>query len=154
MANVGDAVWSGKIYYWQFGSNTWGGIGVHTNNGGVGYIVLVRDGGWYRADETWGNATGWQVNADIHFPLGTKGRIELVTSGTSLDAYWYNPSGYSPDKVTIFTGFTIPSGTGKLNVHVERPGVGNNRWIDIDDIIVRRYVNPEPTTTNGPEENL
>ena len=153
MANVGDAVWSARIYYHQSGTNAWGGIGVHIGNGNIGRIVVIRDGGWYRANEPdWSGGSGWQANADIHFPLGTKGRIELVTNGTNLDAYWNNPPGYSPEKVTVFTGFTIPAGTGKLDVHVERPIVGNTRWIDADDIIVRKYANPEPTTSVGAEE--
>ena len=155
MANVGDAIWSAKLYYHQAGTGgEWGGIGVHIGNGNVGYIVIVMDGYWYRADENWGDATGWLANADIHFPLGTKGRIELVTSGTTLDAYWYNPAGYSPEKVTIFTGFNMPAGTGKLAVYIERPWTNppNDRWIDADDVIVRRYVNPEPTTNLGSEE--
>jgi len=154
MANIGDAVWSARIYYWQEGTNAWGGIGVHIDNGGVGYIVIIRDGGWYRADEAWGNASGWQSNTDIHFPLDTKGRIELITNGTNLDAYWYNPAGYSPEKVTVFTGFTMPSGTGKLDVHIERPGGGNTRWVDADDIIVRKYASPEPTTSVGSEQGM
>ncbi|MBW2966578.1 hypothetical protein KY342_05730 [Candidatus Woesearchaeota archaeon] len=152
MANIGDAVWRAKIYYWQNGSNAWGGIGVRTNNSGDGYLVVVRDGGWYRGNETWGDVTGWMSNSDIHFPLDTKGEIELITHGTNLDAYWHNPPGYSPEKVTLFTGFTLPSGTGKLNVHVERPGLGNTRWIDADNIIVRKYMAPEPTVTVGAEE--
>jgi len=155
MANIGDAVWSAKVYYHQEGTNAWGGIGVHIGNGNIGRIVVIRDGGWYRANEPdWSSASDWQSNADIHFPLGTKGRIELVTHGTNLDAYWYNPSGYSPEKVTVFTGFTIPSGTGKLDVHIERPSSVpiNNRWIDADDIIVRKYASPEPTTTLGSED--
>jgi len=155
MANIGDAVWSAKVYYHQLGTNAWGGIGVHIGNGGVGRIVVIRDGGWYRANEPdWSSGSGWQTNADIHFPIGTKGRIELVTNGTTLDAYWYNPPGYSPEKVTVFTGFIIPSGTGKLDVHIERPGTGldNNRWVDADDIIVRKYVSPEPTTSIGSED--
>jgi hypothetical protein len=152
MANVGDAVWSSKLFYHQAGTSGWGGIGVHTGNGGVGYIVLVYDGNWYRADENWGNATGWTANANIHFPVGTKGRIEVVTSGTTLDAYWYNPAGYSPEKVTLFTGFTITAGTGKLDLYVERPMTGNDRWTDGDDFIVREYVSPEPTTSSPTEE--
>lgn len=158
MANIGDAVWSATVYYYQEGTNNWGGIGVHIDYGDIGRIVVIRDGGWYRADEPdWANATGWLTLADIHFPLGTKGRIELITEGTNLDAYWYNPPGYTPEKVTVFTGFTIPSGTGKLDVHVERPGSVppdpiNTRWIDADDIIVRKYVNPEPTISLGEEE--
>ena len=151
MANVGDAVWSAKIYYHQSGSNAWGGIGVHMGNGGVGRLVIVNDGTYYHADETFGGGS-WIANADIHFPLGTKGRIELVIEGTTLSAYWYNPSGYSPEKVTIFTGYTMLSGTGKLDVRVESPGGGNNRWIDVDDIIVRQYVSPEPTASPGTEE--
>jgi hypothetical protein len=121
MNNIGDAVWSSKIYYHQLGTQGWGGIGVHTDNGGVGYIVVVQDQAWYRADESWSIVSGWQTNTDIHFPVGTQGRIELITHGTTLDAYWYNPSGYSPEKVTLFTGFTISAGTGKLAVYVERP---------------------------------
>jgi hypothetical protein len=155
MDNIGDAVWSARVYYHQEGTNNWGGIGVHIDNGNIGRIVVIRDGGWYRADEPdWTNTTGWQTLADIHFPLGTKGRIELITKGTNLYAYWYNPPGYSPEKVTVFTGFTIPSGTGKLDVHVERPGSVplNTRWIDADNIIVRKYVNPEPTVSLGAEE--
>jgi hypothetical protein len=154
MTNIGDAVWNATVYYHQAGTNNWGGIGIHIGNGDIGRIVVIRDGGWYRADEPdWANATGWQSLADIHFPLGTKGVVELVTEGTNLDAYWYNPPGYTPEKVTVFTGFTIPAGTGKLDVHVERPGAGNTRWIDADDIIVRKYVNPEPTTALGTEED-
>jgi len=152
MANIGDAVWSAKVYYHQLGTNAWGGIGVHIGNGNIGRIVVIRDGGWYRANEPdWSSASGWQSNADIHFPIGTKGRIELVTNGTNLNAYWYNPSGYSPEKVTVFTGFTIPSGTGKLDVHIERPGGVpiNNRWIDADDIIVRKYPPPSAYTSLG-----
>jgi len=153
MANIGDAILSAKVYYHQAGTNSWGGIGAHIGNGNIGCIVLIRDGGWYRANEPdWSGGSGWQANADIHFPLGTKGRIELVTNGTNLDAYWNNPPGYSPEKVTVFTGFTIPAGTGKLDVHVERPIVGNTRWIDADDIIVRKYTNPEPTASVGAEE--
>ncbi len=155
MANIGDAVWSARVYYHQEGTNCWGGIGVHIGNGDIGRIVVIRDGGWYRANEPdWSSASEWQSNADIHFPIGTKGRIELVTNGTNLDAYWYNPSGYSPAKVTVFTGFAIPSGTGKLDVHIERPGSVpiNNRWIDADDIIVRKYASSEPTTSVGSED--
>ena len=155
MANIGDAVWSARVYYHQAGTNNWGGIGVHIDNGNIGRIVVIRDGGWHRADEPdWTNATGWQSHTDIHFPLGTKGRIELITNGTNLDAYWYNPPGFSPEKVTVFTGFTMPSGTGKLDVHIERPGAEpfNTRWIDADDIIVRKYVSPEPTVSLGAEE--
>jgi len=150
MANVGDAVWSAKIYYHQAGDNNWGGIGVHIANGGVGRIVVVRDGAYYHADETFADLP-WIANTDIHFPLGTQGRIELVTNGTNLDAYWYNPSGYSPEKVTIFTGYTMLPGTGKLAVYAERPWTtpGNNRWIDADDIIVRQYVTTEPTIVLG-----
>jgi len=152
MTNIADAVWGAKVYYHQAGSSAWGGIGVHTDNGGGGRIVIVRDGAYYHTDEAWGGGS-WIANTDIHFPLGTKGRIELVTSGTNLDAYWYNPSGYSPEKVTIFTGYTMLAGTGKLGVYVESPdGATNNRWIDEDDVIVRRYVNPEPTTNLGNEE--
>jgi hypothetical protein len=159
MADIGDAVWSAKVYYHQEGDNAWGGIGVHIDNGDIGRIVVIRDGGWYQADEPdWANpyGGGWQTLANIHFPIGTKGRIELITEGTNLDAYWYNPPGYSPAKVTVFTGFTIPAGTGKLDVHVERPGTNplSDRWIDADNIIVRRYVNPEPTTSLGAEETL
>ena len=153
MADIGDAVWSARVYFHQEDDNEWGGIGVHIDNGNIGRIVVIRDGGWYRADEPdWANGTGWQTLADIHFPIGTKGRIELITEGTNLDAYWYNPPGYSPEKVTVFTGFTIPAGIGKLDVHVERPGAGNTRWIDADDIIVRKYVNPEPTVSLGAEK--
>ncbi len=36
---------------------------------------MVRDGGYYHADETFVFGP-WIVNTDIHFPLGTKGRIE------------------------------------------------------------------------------
>ena len=152
MANVGDAVWSAKFLHHQSSSAEWGGIGVHTDNGGVGYVVLVYDGNWYRANEIWGDVNGWNADADIHFPLGTEGRLELVTSGTNLDAYWYNPSGFSPEKVTLFTGFTIPAGTGKLDVYVERPATPGDRWTDGDDFIVREYVSPEPTTSNPTEE--
>jgi hypothetical protein len=151
MANIGDAVWSATGYYHTPGTNAWAGLCVHADNGGIGCIVVIRDGGWYRADEAW-SSPGWQTLADIHFPIGTKGRLELITQGTSLDAYWYNPPGYSPEKVTIFTGFTIPSGTGKLRVHHERPGGGNTRWLAQDNIIVRKYVNPEPTASLGTEE--
>ncbi|NIM94773.1 MAG: DUF2341 domain-containing protein, partial [Anaerolineales bacterium] len=152
MANIGDAVWSAKLYYHQSGSNAWGGIGVHIANGSVGRTVLIRDQAYYHADEVIGGGS-WITNTDIHFPLGTKGRIELVTNGTNLDAYWYNPSGYSPDKVTLFTGYTMLSGTGKLGVYVESPdGVSNFRWVDEDDIIVRQYVSPEPTASPGTEE--
>ena len=153
MSNIGNAVWSAKIYYHQAGTNSWGGIGVHIANGGVGRIVVVRDGAYYHADEAWAGGA-WIANTDIHFPLGTKGRIELVANGTNLDAYWYNPSGYSPEKVTLFTGYTMLSGTGKLGVYVERPWttLGNNRWIDADDIIIRQYVTSEPTSGLGAEE--
>ena len=153
MSNIGNAVWSAKLYYHQAGTNSWGGIGVHIANGGVGRIVVVRDGAYYHADEAW-VAGAWVANTDIHFPLGSKGRIELVANGTNLDAYWYNPSGYSPEKVVLFTGYTMLSGTGKLGVYVERPwtSLGNNRWIDADDIIVRQYVTPEPTSGVGAEE--
>jgi hypothetical protein len=159
MDNIGDAVWSATVYYHQEGDNAWGGIGVHVDNGDIGRIVVIRDGGWYQADEPdWANpyGGGWQSLADIHFPIDTKGRIELITEGANLDAYWYNPPGYSPEKVTIFTGLTIPADTGKLDVHVERPGTNpdSDRWIDADDIIVRKYVNPEPTTSLETEETL
>ena len=152
MANVGDAIWSAKTYYHQAGTNAWGGIGVHIANGGVGRIVVVRDGAYYHADETFVGGP-WIANTDIHFPLGTQGRIELVTNGTNLDAYWYNPSGYSPEKVTLFTGYTMLSGTGKLSVHSERPwtALGNDRWVDVDDIIIRQYVTSEPTFELGPQ---
>jgi hypothetical protein len=155
MAVIGDAVWSARIYFHQEDDNEWGGIGVHIDNGDIGTIVVIRDGGWYRADEPdWANATGWQSHSEIHFPIGTKGTIELITEGTNLDAYWYNPPGYTPEKVIVFTGFTMPAGTGKLDVHVERPSIVplNNRWLDADDIIVRKYVNPEPTASLGAEE--
>ena len=153
MANVGDAVWSAKIYYHQAGSNNWGGIGVHIANGGVGRTVVVRDGAYHHEDETFSTST-WIANTDIHFPLGTRGKIELVTNGTNLDAYWYNPSGYSPERVTLFTGYTMLPGTGKLAVYVERPWTspGNDRWIDADDVIVRQYVTSEPTSGLGPQE--
>ena len=150
MANVGDAVWSAKLFYHQLGTEGWGGIGVHIGNGGVGRLVVVREGFYDHADETFTGS--WIANTDIHFPLGTQGRIELVTSGTTLDAYWYNPSGYSPEKVTLFTGYTMLAGTGKLAVYVERPMTGNDRWIDADDFIVREYVSPEPTTSSPVEE--
>ena len=150
MANVGDAVWSAKLFYHQLGTEGWGGIGVHIGNGGVGRLVVVRDGFYDHADETFTGS--WTANTDIHFPVGTKGRIELVTSGTTLDAYWYNPSGFSPEKVTLFTGYTMPAGTGKLAVYVERPATGNDRWTDTDDFIVREYVSPEPTTSSPVEE--
>jgi hypothetical protein len=153
MGNIGDGVWSAKVYYHQAGSNAWGGIGVHIGNGNVGRIVIVRDGAYNNFDETWGTSTGWQANANIHLPVGTKGRVELVTSGTNLDAYWYNPAGYSPEKVTLFTGYTMLAGTGKLAVYIESPVVPtNNRWIDGDDVIVRKYVDPEPSTNLGNEE--
>ena len=153
MSNIGNAVWSARIYFHQNGTNSWGGIGVHIANGGVGRIVVVRDGAYYHTSEAWVGGA-WIANTDIHFPLGTKGRIELVANGTNLDAYWYNPSGYSPEKVTLFTGYTMPSGTGKLGVYVERPWTspGNNRWIDADDIIIRQYVTSEPTSGLGAEE--
>ena len=150
MANVGDAVWSAKIFHHQAGSQAWGGIGVHIGNGGVGRLVIVREGFYDHADEAFSGS--WIANADIHFPLGTQGRIELVTSGTTLDAYWYNPSGIPPEKVTLFTGYTMPAGTGKLAVYVERPMTGNDRWIDADDVIVREYVSPEPATSSPVEE--
>jgi hypothetical protein len=153
MTNIGEAAWSAEVYFHQNDSNAWGGIGVHIDNGGVGYIVVVRDGGWYRANETWGDAFGWNANSDIHFPLDTKGRIELITRGTSLDAYWYNPSGYSPEKVTLFTNFTIPSGSGKIAAYIERPGAGYLRWIDVDNIFVRNYVSSEPSTSVNSEFN-
>jgi hypothetical protein len=157
MANIGDAVWSARIYFHQEDDNEWGGIGVHIDNGNIGIIVVIRDGGWDRASEPdWTPTTGWQSHSEIHFPIGTKGTIELITEGTNLDAYWYNPPGYSPERVTVFTGFTMPPGTGKLDVHVERPSIGldppNNRWLDADDIIMRKYVNPEPTASLGAEE--
>jgi len=161
MADIGDAVWSAKVYYHQLGDNAWGGIGVHIANGNIGRIVVIRDtypggyAGWDLASEPdWSPTTGWQPHTDIHFPIGTKGTIELITHGTNLDAYWYNPPGYSPEKVPVFTGVTIPLGTGKLDVHVERPGTNplSDRWVDADDIIVRKYVNPEPTVSPGAEE--
>ena len=150
MANVGDAVWSAKIYYHQAGTNSWGGIGVHIANGGVGRTILIRDGAYHHKDEAFAITT-WIANTDIHFPLGSMGRIEVVTNGTNLDAYWYNPSGYSPEKVTLFTGYTMLPGTGKLGVYVERPWTspGNDRWIDADDIIVRQHVSSEPTLALG-----
>ena len=152
MANVGDAIWSAKIYYHQAGSNNWGGIGVHIANGGVGRTVVVRDGAYHHEDETFSTST-WIANTDVHFPLGTQGRIELVTNGTNLDAYWYNPSGYSPERVTLFTGYTMLSGTGKLAVYAERPWTtpGNDRWIDADDIIVRQHIATEPTLVLEPQ---
>lgn len=145
MPNIGDAVLSAKVYYHQFGTNAWGGIGVHIGNGGVGRIVVIRDGGWHHADEPFSGS--WIADSNIHFPLGTKGRIELVASGTSLDAYWYNPAGYSPERVTLFTGYTMLPGAGKLAVYSERPWTtpGNNRWVDIDDVIVRQHVASEPS---------
>jgi len=157
MANIGDAVWSARIYFHEEYDNEWGGIGVHIDNGDIGIIVVIRDGGWDRASEPdWAVTTGWQSHPDIHFPYLSKGRIELVTEGTNLDAYWYNPPGDSSEKVTVFTGFTMPPGTGKLDVHVERPSIGldppNTRWLDADDIIVRKYVNPEPTVSLGAEQ--
>ncbi|NQT31117.1 MAG: hypothetical protein HQ588_02180 [Deltaproteobacteria bacterium] len=155
MADIGDAVWSARVYYHQEGANAWGGIGVHIDNEDIGIIVVIRDGGWDRASEPdWAITTGWQPNTDIHFPIDKKGRIELITHGTTLDAYWYNPPGYSPEKVPVFTGFTIPEDIGKLDVHVERPGTNplSDRWIDADDIIVRKYVDPEPTVSLGAEE--
>jgi hypothetical protein len=155
MADVGDAVLSAKIYYHQAGSNSWGGIGVHIANGGVGRIVLVRDGAYHHSDETF-SVINWIANADVHFPLGTEGRIELVARGTSLDAYWYNPAGYSPERVTLFTGYTMLPGTGKLAVYVERPWTfpGNDRWIDADDIIVRQSISSEPTLVLGSQTLL
>jgi len=159
MANIGDAVWSARIYFHHDSleyDNEWGGIGVHVDNENIGTYVVIRDGGWDRASEPdWVPTTSWQPFTPIHFPLGSKGRIELITHGTYLDAYWYNPPGDSSDKVPVFTDFTIPSGTGKLDVHVERPGGDpfNTRWLDADDIIVRKYVNPEPTVSLGAEEN-
>ena len=157
MADIGDAVWSARVYYHQAGANAWGGIGAHIYNGNIGRIVVIRDGGWYQADEPdWANPYGgdWQTLTDIHFPIDTKGRLELITHGTTLDAYWYNPPGYTLEKVPVFTGVTIPLGIGKLDVHVERPGTDphSDRWVDADDIIVRKYVNPEPTVSPGAEE--
>ena len=83
MSNIGNAVWSAKIYYHQAGTNSWGGIGVHIANGGVGRIVIVRDGAYFHASEAWVGGT-WTVNTDIHFPLGTIGRIELALMGLIL----------------------------------------------------------------------
>jgi len=157
MADIGDAVWSARVYFHEEHDNEWGGIGVHIDNGNIGIIVVIRDGGWDRASEPdWAITTGWTPHTDIHFPHLSKGRIELVTEGTNLDAYWYNPPGLTPEKVTVFTGFTMPPGSGKMDVHVERPSIGldppNVRWIDADDIIVRKYVDPEPTVSLGAEE--
>jgi hypothetical protein len=153
MSNVGDAVWMVDIHYNQTGSNVWGGIAFHYDNGGVGYHFLIRDQGWYWANEDWTVTDGWNTNTNIHFTLGQTGTIKIITIGTTAYCYWINPEGESPHEVLVVTK-TIPPDTGKVKVVVESPSVGNNRWIDADNVIVRKYIDPEPSTSLGPEENL
>ena len=153
MSNIGDAVWMVDIRDNQTGSNAWGGIAFHYANGGVGYHFLIRDQGWYWGNEDWTVTDGWNTNTDIHFTLGQTGTIKVITIGTTAYCYWENPDGESPSEVlvTIKTGL---SGTGKAKIVVECPSVGNNRWIDADNFIIRKYMDPEPSTSLGPEQTL
>ena len=155
MQSVGDAVWSADFTFWQNGENGWGGIGVRVESGsGGGAMVMVHDGGWDRFGEYWVGGYGWVPDSSIHFPFGSTGRLEVVTYGNSLSAYWYNPIALG-DRVTILEADPIASSAGKLAVFAERPylsdGGSLDRWVDADNVIVRPYVSPEPTVALGCE---
>jgi hypothetical protein len=164
MPDVDDASWSAELYYWQAGDNGWGGLAarVEGDGGGAGgaaaagggVMVLIQDRRYYVATEYWLDPnTNWTDNDDIHFPHGSMGRLEIVTLGSAAAIYWHNPVGFSPRRVTIVEDWTLGAAAGKLAVFAERPFGTNQRWIDVDDIIVRRFISPEPAVSLGCEEH-
>ena len=154
MATIDDSVASARLYYWQAGDNAWGGIGVRQGNGSDGLITIVRDGEWQVFTAGFATGSDWQPDPGLHFSLGTQGRLEVLVAADRATAYWYNEPGLLPVRTELFADLALPLGTGKLEVHIERPVDTNERWVDIDNIVVRRYVSPEPSVVLGEEENL
>jgi hypothetical protein len=153
MDDVADASWSANLYYWQEGAEGWAGLGARVESSGGGLMVLVQDREGYVATEYWSDPrTGWVERPDIHFPHGSIGRLEIITHGATASAYWHNPAGFTPERVTIVEDWAVGAAAGKVAVFAERPSATNQRWLDVDDIIVRQYIAPEPIVTVGCEQ--
>jgi outer membrane protein assembly factor BamB len=118
--------------------------GVGTNSAYMSVLINDPPYGWDISQEIGGTYT------QLSLPAGTPAanvwtRVGTAISGTGMRVF-INGAQVNPASGAFNVGTALASG----NIGVGKYRVGTGWWID--DVILRRYVNPEPTSALGAEQ--